>query len=230
MNTNTITIFFALLLLHQVVLHSPINQCFNVPLMEFHDGEQHCDCNYIVPPGETDVPPEQVAIDTFWINLVHQYAITTNPGSPFGAAIVDTRNNSLLCLSVNERQSNNPTYGLWWGHAEMVVMQNCTNLHLPDVLNAAGKKENNPNWQFMVLYGNIEACPMCAQSAIWRGDGGMVFGARAKVLAEQRCWTQSNLTAKEMVDQSASFSPVKYVRGPIFSLENTIVADFPNFC
>jgi tRNA(Arg) A34 adenosine deaminase TadA len=107
-------------------------------------------------------------------------------------------------------------------------MENCTELFLQDVATISGG--NNPNWQYMTLYSNVEPCPMCAQAIIWRGVRRTVFGARASVLASRKCWDQSYLTFREVVRESWHFAPFNYVRGPLADMEETIVSSFPSFC
>ena len=57
-----------------------------------------------------------------------------------------------------------------------------------------------------------------------------MFGARASVLATERCWNQSKMTFQEVVDKSAHFAPFKYIRGPLEDIEETIVFSFPSLC
>eukprot|EP00026_Physarum_polycephalum_P015454 Phypoly_transcript_16145.p1 GENE.Phypoly_transcript_16145~~Phypoly_transcript_16145.p1 ORF type:complete len:238 (+),score=33.66 Phypoly_transcript_16145:57-770(+) len=181
------------------------------------------------PPVPSPSPsPAQDHIDHTWITLAHQIGVAHNPTFPFGAAIVDSRNNSLLCVSTNQIQNGNAQWSKFSAHGEMVALENCTNLYLPDVDTIS--KGNNPEWKYMTLYSNVEPCPMCAQAIIWRGVRRTVFGARASVLARTKCWAQSQLTFREVVAGSSNFAPFQYVRGPLVDLEMAIVSAFPSAC
>lgn len=206
----------------------------DLPSSTFSSGSQHCDCDYTVPPGTgTDQSnATQHDIDLAWIRMVHQYAVTNMARYPFGAALVDSRTNTLVTIGYNNFFTADPFYSsIAVSHAETVVMTNASINIMPGSYNATnGNRKVDPNWKYMTLYGNIEACPMCAQAAIWRGLRQMVFGARASVLQAQRCWTQPTLTAAEVVDHSAGFAPFQFVRGPFEEVEDEIVLDFKQQC
>lgn len=182
-----------------------------------------------------------------------------SPAFPFGGAIVDARSNKLICIGSNQIGTGSLRWSKFHAHGEMVAMENCslplssTNNDNNDNQNNnkdnknndkdnendkrgggglvdGARGANNEEWQYMIMYGNVEACPMCAQAAIWRGLRRMVFGARAIILADKRCWTQSFLTAAEVVEKSSHWAPFEYVRGPLYDLEDSIVADFRSFC
>jgi tRNA(Arg) A34 adenosine deaminase TadA len=198
----------------------------------FTNGSQHCDCDYSELrnyPGNAT----ELANDIYWIRMVHNYAVTNMARYPFGAALVDSRNNSLVTIGYNNFFTPDPFYSsIAVSHAETVVMTNASINIFPGSFNTtSGSRRVDPNWKYLVLYGNIETCPMCAQAAIWRGIRKMVFGARASLLQKQRCWTQPTLTAYEVVDHSASFAPFDFIRGPVdLDLEQEILLDFRNQC
>jgi len=208
--------------------------CEVIPDSVFNNGSQHCDCDYTTPPVDphTVANDSQHQIDLYWINLVHEYAVTNMAKYPFGAALVDSRNNTLVTMGYNMFFTADPWYSsIALSHAETVVITNASINIFPGSFNQSTLSRHvDPNWQYLTLYGNIETCPMCAQAAIWRGLRQMVFGARASVLQAERCWTQPTLTTYEMVDHSASFAPFNFVRGPMPELEMKIVNDFKLQC
>lgn len=198
----------------------------------FLNGSQECDCDYSELRNYTGNATE-LENDLYWIRMVHNYAVTNMAKYPFGAALVDSRNNTLVTIGYNNFFTGDPFYSsIAVSHAETVVMTNASVNIFPGSWNATSQSRKvDPNWKYMILYGNIETCPMCAQAAIWRGIRKMVFGARASLLQKQRCWTQPTLTAYEVVDHSASFAPFDFVRGPVdLDLEQEILLDFKNQC
>lgn len=206
------------------------SDCFEVPLGKFQNGNQHPDCYY--KSGFTRQGPptqDQDLKDHYWIRYAHEWGVQQNPRAPFVGAIVNFTSNELVCISVNMRASNDPEWARFDAHGELVVMENCSRSALPDII-VDGRKVTNPGWADMIMYGNIETCPMCAQAAIWRNIKRVVFGARASKLASKRCWTQSSLTVQEVADHSKSFFQFEYLRGPIIDYEDTILNGFPSFC
>jgi len=206
--------------------------CQSVSDATFYSGTQHCDCDYTVPPGTNTSDAAEHENDLMWLNMVHQYAVTNMAKYPFGAAIVDSRNNSLVQIGFNNYFTADPYFSSTaMSHAETVVITNATLNNLKETFNATSlSRKVSQDWKYMVLYGNIEACPMCSQVAIWRGIRKMVFGARASVLAAERCWTQPTLTSAEVLDHSSSFAPFDFIRGPFEEIEMTIVNDFKQQC
>lgn len=154
------------------------------------------------------------------------------PFVPFGAAIVDSRSNSLISIGTNMFNSNNDYFSqIMISHAETTVITNATITTLKDEWNeTTGIRTPHPDWKYMTLYGNVEACPSCAQGAIWRGLRRMVFGARASSLAKKRCWNQSSLSVYEVVDHSSNWAPFEVIRGPMMELEDSILSSFSNSC
>lgn len=209
---------------------SACSECAEVPIARFGEKSQHSDCYYGIGYAR-DMPPtrDQDAKDYYWVKLAHEFGIKNNPFAPFVGAIVNATSNTLVCISVNMRGSSDPTWSKFTAHGEMVAMENCTDKVLPDTV-ANGKRIANPGWADMILYGNVETCPMCAQAMIYRGISRVVFGARASELASKRCWGQSTLTVQEIVDHSALFYKSLYLRGPLPDYEETIINEFPNFC
>lgn len=206
--------------------------CAALDSSAFTNGSQDCNCDYSTLRNYTGNATE-LENDIYWIRMVHEYAVTNMAKYPFGAALVDNRTNTLVTIGFNNFFTADPVYSsIAVSHAETVVMTNASINIFPGSFNATTQSRKvDPNWKYMILYGNIEACPMCAQASIWRGIRKMVFGARASVLQAQRCWTQPDLTAYEVVDHSAGFAPFDFVRGPVdLDLEQEIVADFKNQC
>jgi len=80
-------------------------------------------------------------------------ANATNPAAPFGAAIVDRRNNSIVCTGVN---SDGPLTAPFL-HGEIVAINNCSNMY-------GWNKTLARNY---TLYTTAESCPMC-QSGSFR--------------------------------------------------------------
>lgn len=219
----------AIIFAYCLAIAGACSQCEHVSRDELIGGTQHADCQYA--SGHTRHGPaseEQDEIDRYWVKYAHEYGMRVGPRAPFVGAIVDTRNNKLVCISVNQRPLSDSTYS--WrtdSHGEVVVIQNCTQYALPDSI-VDGKKVVHPDWIHMTLYGNIETCPMCAMHVIYRGIPRMVFGARASLLMAEKCWSQSTLTVQEVVDHYPYF-PVD-VRGPISGYEDVIIAQFPSRC
>jgi tRNA(Arg) A34 adenosine deaminase TadA len=205
--------------------------CQTITQSTFNSGSQHCDCDYTVPPGDGTSDAAQHEIDLTWLRMVHNYSVTNMARYPFGAALVDNRTNTLVQIGFNNYFTADPIWSsAAVSHAETVVMTNATLLNFPGTYNATnGNRGVAPDWKYMILYGNIEACPMCAQAAMWRGIKKMVFGARASVLQSERCWTQPGLTAKEVWDQNA-YTTYDFIRGPFDELELDIVNDFKQQC
>lgn len=207
--------------------------------LNFYNGSQHSDCDYISPAlyPAYDNTSTQYQTDLYWLNMVHTYATTNMAKYPFGAALVNHFTNELVSIGFNNYFTGDPVYSsIVVSHAETVVITNVTRtgpyadqLTFNSTTNLWSHKSSGI-WANLTLYGNVEACPMCAQAAIWRGLRSMVFGARAKALQTQRCWTQPTLTAFEVVDHSASFATFMEVRGPYPEVENTIVQGFRNQC
>lgn len=165
----------------------------------FDDGSQKCDCDY-TDPTPTPANAIEHAIDLYWIRYVHNYTMTHMSRQPFGAALVDSRNNSLVTIGYNMFYTGDPFYSsITVSHAETVVMTNASVNILTGSWNETTQTRRvDPNWRYMTLYGNIETCPMCAQAALWRGVRRMVFGARASELKRQRCWNQPTLSVYEV--------------------------------
>jgi tRNA(Arg) A34 adenosine deaminase TadA len=235
MASRTIIILSSVLLLSlvaSVFSHATCTSVLANDPSSFTDGSQHSDCDYEVPDQIAPADAAQHAIDLHWIQMAHDYAIANMPSLPFGALLVDNRTNTLVSIGTNMFNSDHPIFSHQVvSHAETVVITNATINSLPDTWTASTQKRKpHPDWKFMTLYGNIEACPMCSQGAIWRGLRKMVFGARASALQSQRCWTQPTLTTYEVVDHSAHFAPFTVVRGPMSELEDTIVKGFSQSC
>jgi hypothetical protein len=66
-------------------------------------------------------PSTQDLIDHNWITLAHQIGLAQNPLYPFGAAIVDSRNNSLLCASANQMQNVNAPWSSFAAHGMFII-------------------------------------------------------------------------------------------------------------
>jgi len=206
--------------------------CFAVKYSNFTNDSQRCDCDYHLPPASSQTDNEtQHQIDLFWINFTHTYAVQGMSKQPFGAALVDSRNNSLVGVGFNSFYTGDDLFSaIITSHAETALMTNLSITTMKGTWDPSTlTRRVDPNWRFMTLYGNIEACPMCAQGAIWRGIKRFVFGARASELKRQRCWNQPTLTMYEVADHN-QWANIQVVRGPIYELEDKIVQDFPNFC
>jgi len=206
--------------------------CEDISASTFNSGTQHCDCDYKVAPGTNTSNAAEHENDLMWLNMVHNYAVTNMAKYPFGAALVDNRTNTLVQIGFNNYFTADPYFSSTaMSHAETVVITNATINNLKETFNATSlSRKTSPDWKYMVLYGNIEACPMCSQAAVWRGIRKMVFGARASVLQAQRCWTQPTLTAAEVLDHSSGFAQFDFIRGPFEEIEMTIVNDFKQQC
>jgi tRNA(Arg) A34 adenosine deaminase TadA len=205
--------------------------CKQVPLEKFIDDSQHSDCSYKSGFARQGPPSrEQDVRDHYWVKYAHEYGVKQNPAAPFVGAIVNYTSNALVCISVNQRALSNPLWSYRFNvHGEIVAMENCTNQFLPDII-VNGSKQANPGWEDMILYGNIETCPMCAQSMLYRGLRRAVFGARASELMSKRCWDQSALTVQEVVDHASRYYTFKYLRGPLPEYEDFILQGFPSKC
>jgi tRNA(Arg) A34 adenosine deaminase TadA len=206
------------------------NSCSATPPRDFYEHKQHADCDYADPQQlATPSTAAEHRNDVYWLNVAYEYALRIDPLYPFGALVVDSRNNSLVCIGANQRATSNETDIAFLLHAEIVTIRNCVRTRLPDV-GAPGAKSANPEWQYMVFYGTVEACPMCAQAMIWETISAVRYGARASVLQERKCWTQSNTTQYEIYQQSSHFLPIKSIRGPFPEIEDRVVDSFESFC
>jgi len=184
-------------------------------------GHQHADCYYVPDIDDYPTPGDaQDEIDRFWIRKAMEVGMRS-PFAPFGAVIVDSRDNSLSCEGVSDRS-------VWYdNHGERAAIDNCTSNKFPDV----GFGDPNPAWQYQVMYTDVESCPLCFGSINFRGINKMVFGARSSELRRLNCWGQFLVTDKELADQgSAGGRPSVEVRGPLSGLEAEIISHFPNFC
>jgi len=232
MAKKVIILALILLLTLYCTLASGHAACEQLDSSAFTNGSQHCDCDYSELRNYTGNATE-LENDIQWIRLVHNYAVTNMAKYPYGAALVDSRTNELVTIGYNNFFTADPVYSsIVVSHAETVVMTNASINIFPGSFNATTlSRKVDPNWKYMILYGNIETCPMCAQAAVWRGIRKMVFGARASVLQAERCWTQPSLTSYEVIDHSASFAPFDFIRGPVdLDLEMEIVMDFKQQC
>ena len=89
--------------------------------------------------------------------------VANNEGGPFGAVIIDSKNN--LVSTGNNRViiDNDPT-----AHAEMVAIR------------SACKKINSYDLSNMTLYTSCEPCPMCLSAIIWSNIKNVYFGCTKK--------------------------------------------------
>jgi len=231
--SHTVGIFsvisFAFLVGSALACGNPL--CDHVQLNSFQSGEQHSDCQYETGYTRQGPPSElQNERDYYWTRFAMDYGMNVGPSAPFAAAIVNYTSNKLLCVSVNMKALDNKEWSWRWNsHGEVVALENCTELHLPDIV-VNGKKVTNPGWNDMIMYDTVEPCPMCAQTILYRAIPRLVFGARASKLAEKRCWTQSTLTMQEVADHAITQFNMTYLRGPLPDLEQEILDGFQTRC
>lgn len=206
-----------LLLLSLVAL--AYSACTDVPCVAFTNGTQHCDCSYYPEVENPAKSTLQDYWDHYFINMSHAIGVAGNPAFPFGAVIVDSRNNSVIC------SSSNVANGYFYQHAEVATILNCTT----GALAYAG--DANPNWPYMTLYTNVESCAMCMGMAIYRKIGRLVYGASVFALTQQRCWSQIWVSDKEVRDHAVDGGKAYMdVRGPLSDLEPTILSAFTSRC
>jgi tRNA(Arg) A34 adenosine deaminase TadA len=207
--------------------------CTQLPASTFGSGTQKCDCDYVVPPGDGKAEnATQYEIDLYWLKMVHNYSVTNMAKYPFGAALVDNRTNTLVQIGFNNFFTGHEFYSsIALSHAETVVMTNATINNFPGTwIESNLTRRVAPDWKFMILYGNIEACPMCTQAAVWRGIRKMVYAAPADLLRTERCWSQPTLSAKEVCDHNAKIGVFDFVRGPFPEIMYDVVRDFRQQC
>jgi tRNA(Arg) A34 adenosine deaminase TadA len=228
---QSLTLLFTLL----CILHLTwgCGECDVTHLAQFVSGSQHSDCFYATSVARNSYPlhvtEEQNEIDLHWMRVCHDFALEKNPKSPFCAALVYQPTNELLSIAVNMKSLNDHQWSTFDAHAEKVAMTNCSSTVLQDTNPSGSSLVLNPKWANVTLYGNIEMCPMCASTAVYRGITRFVYGARAKELYSKRCWTQSSLTSQEVYDHSSRFFSGTG-SGPLLPLEDIILNAFPSRC
>lgn len=103
------------------------------------------------------------------------------PECPFGAVVVNYRNNKVMGEGW-VRANKNP---IW--HGEMTAINNC-----PDV-------SKDFDWHDMCLYTTGESCPMCQAAIVWTKMPLVVYGSSIPFL--QTCgFGQINIRAQTVVD------------------------------
>jgi len=240
MYATTLMLVCTCLAVSQVQSLDPSSCHTSADFTSFLLGNENCDCNYIPDEDDAVVTPEQDTFDHDMIRLAHQIGVAGNPTFPFGAVIVDNRTNQVVCTGFNSppidwlafslnhgaAEVNTTNTSFWILHGEIVAMFNCTLGPLPDVHGG-----RNPNWPFMVLYTNIESCPMCFVAASYINLRRLVFGVSSITLTEKRCWTQHFITDKELAVHAVDGGkPFIDVRGPLRNLETNILKDFATRC
>ena len=111
-------------------------------------------------------------------------AARCNRSHPFGAVLVDGRQDRVVAEGVN-RGGENP---LW--HGEIDAMNRY----------AAGDQEAS-DWSHLHLYTTAEPCCMCQAAILWAGVRRVVFGTSIPTL-QRLGWNQIELRAREVVHRS----------------------------
>lgn len=88
-----------------------------------------------------------------------QNGVNNNEGGPFGAVIVDSKNNLISTGNNRVIIDSDPT-----AHAEVVAIR------------LACKKINSYDLSNMTLYTSCEPCPMCLSAIIWSNIKNVYFG------------------------------------------------------
>ena len=102
-----------------------------------------------------------------------------NERSPFGAVLVDVRDNQIAAEGLN-RTSKNPIL-----HGEI------------DAINDYASKGIG-QWHNLRLYTTAEPCAMCQSAIVWAGIPEVVFGTSIGRLSELG-WNQFTLCADEVI-------------------------------
>lgn len=92
-------------------------------------------------------------------NECAQNGVKNNEGGPFGAVIVDSKNNLISTGNNRVIIDSDPT-----AHAEVVAIR------------LACKKINSYDLSNMTLYTSCEPCPMCLSAIIWSNIKNVYFG------------------------------------------------------
>lgn len=106
-----------------------------------------------------------------------------NPQHPFGAIIVDRRQNGVIAKGVNQSGSN-PLF-----HGEIVA------------INDAIERLADINWSSLTLFTTAEPCPMCMSAILWCGIDSVVFGTSIPTLTGLG-WNQISIRSSEVVQRS----------------------------
>lgn len=111
-------------------------------------------------------------------------ALTANvPHLPFGAVIVNRKDENILAEGWNKSDLN-PTW-----HGEI------------DAINQLVLAHSFEERTGLVLYTTAEPCPMCQGAILWTGIGTVVFGTSIPFL-QQHGWWQIDVSAAELVSRS----------------------------
>lgn len=108
---------------------------------------------------------------------------TANPQAPFGAVLIDTRDNSVVSTGCN-RTADSP---IW--HGEI------------DALHNAGRKLDKSVAGNFRLYTTAEPCCMCIGAILWAGIGSVVYGVSIQTLMELG-WMQIDISSREVAAKS----------------------------
>ena len=153
----------------------------------------------------------QTEIDETHMRAIVQLAKEANPSLPFAAAIVDRRDNSVICTGVNSVHAlKNPTL-----HAEIATINNCSQSIGYD----------RQTWHNFTLYTTGESCPMCMSAIEWARIGRVVYGTSIDFLV-QTGWHQITISSKQ-VNEKTIFNSCEIVGGILESETNALFANGP---
>ncbi len=115
----------------------------------------------------------QQALDDCYMRIAIEHGVVTNRPRPFGALIVDTYTNTILCYGRND-----PLNTL--SHAELAAILNCT-FRYPS---PTGNDRANPGvfWANATMYTSAESCSMCSYATLFKGVGRVVHGTSVYTL------------------------------------------------
>lgn len=117
-----------------------------------------------------------------------------NPSHPFGAVLVDSRQDRVVVEGVN-RGRENP---LWHGEV--------------DALNRFASTAAGPDdWSHLHLYTTAEPCCMCQAAILWAGVRRVVFGTSIPTL-QRLGWHQIDLRAEDVI-RRAPFADCELLGG-----------------
>ena len=125
-----------------------------------------------------------------------------NGAQPYGALIVDPKNQTILAEGVNSATMN----PIW--HGEMAAIQNFSSKGI-NVYAVAPSLE---------LYTSAEPCPMCMSAISWSGFGRVIYGSTIPFIEAQGA-AQIDIRATEVVDSSSSLNHNITIVGPFLRNE-----------